>query len=275
MDALDALMLQIEWGADEALDEHPVDRRTASAPAAPAEAASADAGSAETGSAEIGPSPAPYPAAPAGALPAPPLARARALAENAADRAALQAALEAFDGCALRTTATNLVFADGDPTSGLVLVADVPGAAEDRAGTPFAGPGGLFLDRMLASIRLDRRHVFMTSLIPWRPPGDRKPTETEVQLCLPFLLRHLALLQPRRVVLVGALAGRTLLPSAGRRPRGVWHTLTVPGANPLPALALAALAHIQTTPAAKRDAWGDLLLLRRAMDEDEAKTPGL
>jgi uracil-DNA glycosylase len=252
MDALNTLMLQIEWGADEALDEHPVDRRAASAPAATLDAP-----------------PPPAAAAPAGALPASPLARARALAENAANRAALQSALESFDGCALRTTATNLVFAEGDPASGLVLVADVPGAAEDRAGTPFAGPAGLFLDRMLASIRLDRSHVFMTSLIPWRPPGDRKPTETEVQLCLPFLLRHLALLRPRRVVLVGALAGRTLLPSAGRRARGVWHTLTVPSLGPLPALALAALGHIQGTPAAKRDAWGDLLLLRRALDEDE------
>ncbi|MEJ1976787.1 MAG: uracil-DNA glycosylase [Acetobacteraceae bacterium] len=246
MDALNALMLQIDWGADEALEERPLDRRAVPPPL------------------EAQPVPPPRPAAPTAATP---LARAQALAEGAADRAVLLAALETFDGCALRATATSLVFAEGNPDSGLVLVADVPGAAEDRAGIPFANP---FLDRMLASIRLDRSHVFMTSLVPWRPPGDRKPTETEVQLCLPFLLRHLALLRPQRVVLFGALAGRTLLPSSGRRRRGVWHALTAPGLTPLPALALAALSHIQATPAAKRDAWADLLLLRRALDADSS-----
>ena len=250
MDVLNALMLQIEWGADEALDERPLDRRTAPAPQM-----------------ETRP-PTPPPAPTALAAPAAtPLVRAQALAEGAADLDALRAALASFDGCALRTTATNLVFAEGNPDSGLVLVADVPGAAEDRAGTPFAGPTGLFLDRMLASVRLDRSHAYMTCLVPWRPPGDRKPTETEVQLCLPFLLRHLALLQPKRVVLFGALAARALLPAAGRRQRG-WRSLAVPERDPVPALALAGLAHIQATPAAKRDAWSDLLLLRRALDDD-------
>ncbi len=255
MDALHALKLQIDWGADEALEDHPLDRRAAAAPAPIADAV-ADA----QPEARLPSPPVPL-AAPS------PLARAQALAEGAADRAALQAALASFDGCALSATATNLVFAEGDPASGLVLVADVPGAAEDRAGTPFAGPGGLFLDRMLASIGLDRSHVFMTSLIPWRPPGDRKPTETEVQLCLPFFLRHLALLQPKRVVLFGALAARTLLTGTGRRPRRVWHTMAVPGLPPVPTLALPTPSHIQATPTAKRDAWGDLLLLRRTLDD--------
>ncbi len=265
MDALTALKLQIDWGADEALDERPIDRRAMPA-AEPPPAPALDT-----------PAPdAPAPDAPAPARPrpaSPPLARAdgalataRALAEAAADRAALQAALEGFDGCALRATATHTVFAEGDPASGLVLIADVPSADEDRAGTPFAGPAGQFLDRMLASIGLDRGQALLTCLVPWRPPGDRKPTEAEVQLCLPFLLRHLALLRPRQVVLFGTLAARTLLPAAGRRARG-WQMLTVPGLDPVPAVALAALPHIQATPSAKRDAWASLLLLRRAMDE--------
>jgi uracil-DNA glycosylase family 4 len=256
MDALAALALQIEWGADEALAEHALDRRVARA-AAPA----------------VRPAAAAVPLPPVAAAPAmAPLARAQALAAGAADLAALRAALAGFDGCALRTTATNLVFSDGDPASPLVLVADVPGAAEDRTGTPFAGPAGLFLDRMLASIGLDRAGVYATSLLPWRPPGDRKPADTEIQLCLPFLWRHLALLQPRRVVVLGALAGRTLLPAAARRGRG-WHSLTVPGlAVPVAALALGSPAHIQATPTAKRDAWADLLRLRRALDEDDSPT---
>ena len=192
---------------------------------------------------------------------------AQALADAADTIAALQAALAAFEGCALRATATTLVFADGDPNSRLVLVADVPGAAEDRAGRPFAGPAGLFLDRMFASAGLDRARWRSISLLPWRPPGDRKPTDREIQLCLPFLWRHLQLIQPERVVLMGGLAARTLLPQGGRRVRGVWHDLTVPRLpGPVPALALPTPAHIQSTPMAKRDAWADLLRLRRLLD---------
>jgi DNA polymerase len=196
-----------------------------------------------------------------------PLARAQALAAGAESRAALRAALAGFDGCALRATATNMVFESGDPESGIVLIADVAGAAEDRAGIPFAGPAGAFLDGMLASIGLTRDAVFATSLLPWRPPGDRKPTDTEIQLCLPFLLRHLALLHPRFVLLMGSLSVRTLLPSAGRRAKGIWHKLEIVGVSePVSALALGSPAHIQVTPSAKRDAWSGLLRLRRAMN---------
>jgi DNA polymerase len=184
------------------------------------------------------------------------------------DLMALREAVAAFDGCALRNTATHLIFGQGDPASPVTLVGDVPGAAEDRAGTPFAGPGGAFLDRMLASIGLDRTGVYLCSMLPWRPPGDRKPSEAEIQLCLPFLWRHLALVRPKRVVLLGGLAGRALLPAAAaRRPRGGWHKLAIPGlAEPVPALVLGSPASIQAAPLAKRDAWADLLRLRRALD---------
>jgi DNA polymerase len=251
MDALTALSLQIEWGADEALANLPVDRRSTAPPPATAQ---------------------PAPIAPAVAPPAPatPLARAQALAAAAADLAALRAALEAFDGCALRATATSLVFGHGRPDGPVTLVADVPGAAEDRAGRPFAGPAGGFLDRMLGSIGLDREAVYACSLLPWRPPGDRKPADAEIQLCLQFLWRHLALVRPRRVLLLGALAGRTLLPAVPqRRARTGWQTLSIPGLpNPVPALALGSPAAIQATPSAKRDAWTDLLRLRRALDDE-------
>jgi uracil-DNA glycosylase family 4 len=259
MDALAALALQIEWGADEALADRPLDRRVSQAP----QTASWASAVPQTAS----PTPAARMIAPA---PVTPLARAQALAAAAADLQALRAALTGFDGCALHTTATNLVFAEGDPAAPVTLVADVPGAAEDRAGTPFAGPAGAFLDRMLASIGLDRSGVYMCSLLPWRPPGDRKPAEAEIQLCLPFLWRHLALVRPRRVLLLGTLAARALLLSTpGRRPRGVWHPLVIPGLpDAVPTLVLGSPTAIQTTPLAKRDAWADLLRLRRALDEN-------
>ena len=242
MDALSALALQIEWGADEALADHPLDRRVIR-PAAP-------------------PPRAPPPIAPS--APAPQagtaLSRAESLAAAATDLAGLREALAGFDGCALRHTATNLVFGEGDPESGIVLVADVPGAAEDRAGFPFAGLGGAFLDRMLASVGLNREGVHTCSLLPWRPPGDRKPAEAEIQLCLPFLWRHLALAQPRYVLLFGALTTKILLPEIGRRPRAGWHPLPLPGsAVPPQALLLGSPAAIQATPQAKRDALGEFV----------------
>ena len=257
MDALGWLKLQLEWGADEALDEQPVDRRVAAA---------------------SGPAPAPGPAlksVPARAAAPPPiavltgagaLARAQALAAGAQTPAELRTALAGFDGCGLRATATNLVFSDGDPASRLVLLADVPGAAEDRAGVPFAGPGALFLDRMLASIGLQRAALLATSMLPWRPPGDRKPAEAEIQVCLPFLLRHLELLAPERILIFGGLAARVLLPGEPRRARSGWQALPVPGlAEPIPALAFPSVLHIQTTGVAKREAWGNLLRLERAL----------
>jgi uracil-DNA glycosylase family 4 len=248
MDDLAALSLQIEWGADEALADRPLDRlvvRPALPPPTPRVAA-----------------------APPSPTATPPATRAQALADAAMDLPALRAALAGFDGCGLRNTATNLVFAQGDPAAPVTLVADVPSAAEDRAGTPFAGPGGAFLDRMLGSIGLDRGGVYLCSMVPWRPPGDRKPADAEIQLCLPFLWRHLALVQPRHVVLLGALAARVLLPgAAARRPRGGWHKLAIPGLQEsVPTLVFGSLAAIQAAPLAKRDTWADLLRLRRALD---------
>ena len=251
MDDLGWLRLQVEWGADEALAEHPIDRRTAAAPALPARA-------------PMAPPPPPQPLLLSGAGA---LAQAQALAEAAQTPVELRAALERFEGCGLRATATNLVFSEGNPAARLVLIADVPGPAEDRAGLPFAGPSAQFLDRMLASAGLDRSAALTMSLLPWRPPGDRKPTEAEVQLCLPFLLRHLALVSPSHIVLFGSLAARTLLPAEARRARAGWQDLRVPGvATPVPALVCASVAHIQATPAAKREAWASLVRLRRALD---------
>ena len=262
MDALAALRLQIEWGADEALGEAPVDRFASAAPPFP------------TAPRPIPPRPAPLRPAPAppppAAAPAPAL-RARQLAEAARTRAELQAALAAFDGCPLSVTATKLVFADGNPDAGLMLVGEGPGAEEDRAGKPFVGPSGQLLDRMLASIGLDRTQYLITNVIPWRPPGNRNPTDAEVLTCLPFLQRHIALVRPRRLVLLGGLATRALTGSETgiRRMRGRWIDVAVPGLPaPVPAMPMLHPAYLLRTPGAKRETWSDLVQLRRALDSD-------
>ncbi len=267
MDALAALRLQIEWGADEALGDSPIDR-LAARPAAPA---SSQPRAAETPAATEPATPARPPRAPAAAPPRTAALRAADVAQAADSLEALRAALAAFDGCPLAATATNLVFADGNPHAGLMLVGEGPGAEEDRAGKPFVGPSGQFLDRMLASIGLDRTHLLITNLIPWRPPGNRNPTDSEVMTCLPFLLRHIALVRPKRLVLLGALASKAVLNDASgiRRLRGKWVKASIPGLEePIPTLPMLHPAYLLRTPGAKRDAWADMLLLKRMLLAD-------
>jgi DNA polymerase len=254
MDALAALRLFVEWGADEALDERPIDRTAPPAPSEPPRAAQKPA-----------------------ALPRPGLvSRAQAVADAANTIEALRQTLASFTECPLATTATNLVFSDGNPQAGLVLVGEAPGAEEDLAGRPFVGASGQLLDRMLASIDLFRtRDLLITNLIPWRPPGNRPPTETEVNTCLPFLLRHLTLLRPRLIVTLGALSTRALTGREDgiRRQRGRWQAVTLPGLpQQIPILPMLHPAYLLRTPGAKKDAWTDLITLRRRIDENRAKS---
>ncbi len=251
---MEALALSLAWGADEALEETPVDRL----------------------SPRPGPPPTTLPG-PAGRRPLPrasPRPAAGGPAVSAAERAAaaaespeaLRAAIAAFEGCSLRETATTLVFADGNPEATVMLVGEAPGAEEDRAGLPFVGPSGQLLDRMLGSVGLDRTRVLITNVLPWRPPGNRNPTDTEIALCLPFLMRHIALVAPRWLVLLGAVPTRALTGRAEgiRRLRGKWLEIPVPGlAGPVPALPTYHPAYLLRSPAAKRESWADLRLLRR------------
>jgi DNA polymerase len=255
---LAALRLQIDWGADEALDDAPIDRtRPPSRPASPSHPADLHARPA--------PPPAPQPAAPRPTV----LARAHTVAAAATTLEELQTALAAFTDCPLAATATNLVFSDGNPNAGLVLVGEAPGAEEDLTGKPFVGASGQFLDRMLASVALNRTNLLITNLIPWRPPGNRPPTESEVLMCLPFLRRHLALAKPRIVVTLGALSTRALTgnDSGIRKMRGRWQNLDLEGSGTVRLLPMLHPAYLLRTPGAKRDAWVDLLALRRALDE--------
>lgn len=246
LDCLEALRLQLEWGADEALADTPADRMAAVTEAAPRRMLT-----------RPGPAPA-IPRAPA----APAAVPANTLEE-------LHHALAAFSGCPLRATATTTVRPAGNPDAGLVLIGDAPGAEDDRTGHAFSGPAGQVLDRALGSISLDRTGMFLTTLVPWRPPGGRAPTDAEIQACLPFLLRLLALTRPARLVLLGSGPVKALLggTETARRLRGRWQAVACVPGEPIHALPMLPLDQWLRTPAAKRDTWGDLLTLRTALDQ--------
>ncbi|MBR0650346.1 uracil-DNA glycosylase [Roseomonas terrae] len=260
---LAALALQLDWGAEEALAEAPPDR---SAPARPAMAIAAPDAPPERAL------PGPRAVASLPPVVTPPAAgRAAEAAARAATLDDLRDAIRAFDGSPLRDTATNLVFSDGDPAAGLMLIGEAPGGEEDRLGRPFVGPSGQLLDRMFASIGRSRDSggFYIANILPWRPPGNRTPTDAEIALFLPFVLRQIALVRPRHLVLLGGTSAKALLrvKEGITRLRGKWHRIPVDGLGEVPALATLHPAYLLRTPAAKRDAWADLLMLRRSITE--------
>src|SRR5579864_951365 len=193
-------------------------------------------------------------------------ASARKLAEDATTLAELEAAVAAFDGCALRRTATHTVFADGTPHAPVMVIGEAPGADEDRIGRPFVGRSGQLLDRMLAAIGLERqRNVYITNVLFWRPPGNRKPTDDEIAACLPFVWRHIVLNTPQLVVLCGGTATSAML---GRsegitRLRGRWFDLRVPGLDrPIHTLTTYHPSFLLRAPARKSESWRDFLELQ-------------
>lgn len=248
MDDLAILRLQMEWGADEALEETPIDRLRPAAPASTPEA----------------PGTRPRPVAPA-PVPGTPVERAIRAAAQAETLEGLKAAIAGFEGCPLRDMATNMVFATGDPDAELLLIGAPPGADDDRSGVPFSGKEGALLDQMLGSVGLKREALLLTPLIPWRPPGGRVPNPGELQLYRPFLMRLIALTAPERIVLLGALAAGTVLGS-GTRPRTVgWVEAKIDG-QAAKVLVLPALADVVKTAARRKDAWVGIRALRRALD---------
>lgn len=248
-DAHAALAWQLELGADEATLDAPVDRyaleTVRSAPAAGAPAV-----------------PPPIPRLD-------PVEEARAAARAATDLGALAEAMEAFDHCELKRGARSFVFADGNPAADLMIVGEAPGRDEDRQGKPFVGRAGQLLDRMLGAIRLARSSpdpagsAYITNVLPWRPPENRKPQPGEMAMFLPFLEAHIALARPRVLVLMGNTPCEALLGRAGiTRLRGQWHEVlgipTLPTFHP---------AYLLRQPAAKREAWADLLSLEARLRE--------
>ena len=249
-DSHSLLTWQFVAGADEAVALAPVDRFATIAPIPPAAQALR------------------APSAPG--LAHTTLLSARELAEASDSIAELRAALESFDGCALKETATNFVFADSTPGAPLMFVGEAPGAEEDRRGLPFVGPAGRLLDRMLAAIEMDRSHAYITNILPWRPPGNRNPTDSEIALCLPFVERHIALAQPRILVAVGGTAAKALLKTRDgiMRLRGRWFNHVVPTqADPIPLRAILHPAFLLRQPGQKREAWQDFLAIRQRLNE--------
>ncbi len=197
---------------------------------------------------------------------------ARQLAAGARSLNELRAAMEGFDGCALKRTASRLVFADGTPGARAMLVGEAPGGDEDKQGLPFVGRAGQLLDRMLAAVGLDRTQVYIANCVPWRPPGNRAPTPQETAICLPFIQRQIALANPDVLVCLGASATQTLLgvKEGITRARGVWRDYVIDrehGERRIKALATLHPAYLLRTPTAKKAAWADLRTLRKALDE--------
>ncbi|MGE0747519.1 MAG: uracil-DNA glycosylase family protein [Rhodospirillales bacterium] len=264
------LRFYIEAGADEAIGETAVNRIGApgAAPAAPRAVPAA----------AVAPPPPPIssPPPPPSELPHAPLMSSQDVADSAREAAAtarsleeLKAALAAFEGCPLKHTAANLVFADGNPAARVMCIGEAPGAEEDRQGLPFVGPSGRLLDLMLGAIGLDRGSAYITNVLPWRPPGNRNPTNAEVAACLPFLVRHIALVDPAIVVFLGAAAAKALLETnlGIMRLRGRWLEYRAPGVDrAIPARAIFHPAYLLRSPAQKREAWIDLLAIRHRLD---------
>jgi uracil-DNA glycosylase len=193
---------------------------------------------------------------------------ARALAQAAADLETLRSAMVQFDGCALKRTATQLVFADGVPGSRIMFVGEAPGEEEDRSGRPFVGRAGKLLDRMLGAIGLDRKKVYIANVVPWRPPGNRTPTPQETQACLPFIERQIDLANPEYLVCLGGSAARVLLGLQGgiMRARGSWLSYPRQTGREIRALAMLHPAFLLRQPAHKRSAWADMQALARALE---------
>jgi DNA polymerase len=192
--------------------------------------------------------------------------------EKATSLEELRAALEAFEGSPLKKTAMHLVFGEGNPQAPLMFVGEAPGADEDRLGRPFVGASGQLLDKMLAAIHLDRTQVYITNILPWRPPGNRTPTTEEMALFLPFVRRHIALVSPRLLCLVGGTAVKALLARQEgiMRLRGRW----LPYENGIEVLPTYHPAFLLRSPGRKREAWQDFLSLHKKLQEGAA-CPGL
>ncbi|SPF77561.1 uracil-DNA glycosylase [Pseudoprimorskyibacter insulae] len=246
---------QIELGATEAISAAPVNRFELSAAMAEKTADPAPAAKRRA--------PKPVPEAKPD-----PVAEARVAAKGATSLEALRDAMAGYRHCALQKGARSLVFSDGRPEARLMIIGEAPGRDEDLQGKPFVGRAGQLLDRMLAAIGMGRDRagaeaVYITNVLPWRPPQNRDPNEDEIQMLLPFLERHVALAKPDVIVLMGNISCQAVLGRKGiTRLRGNW----AEGFG-RPVLPMFHPAYLLRTPAAKREAWADLLAVKARLKE--------
>ena len=262
------LAFYLEAGVDCALTDAPVNRLAEPdavpppAPVAPREAAPPRS---------LREMPAMVPAAPradAAIAPEAAISSAREAARTAPSLEALRALLENFDGCALKATATRLVFADGNPQARIMFVGEAPGREEDIEGLPFVGRSGKLLDRMISAIGLDRSSAYIANVIPWRPPGNRTPTPQETQICLPFIQRQIELVNPDVLVTLGNPSTQTLLSTREgiMKTRGKWFDYDT-GTRVIRALATFHPAYLLRSPSYKRMAWQDLRAIAKALEQ--------
>lgn len=249
--ALALLNWQLELGATEAICDAPVDRYSVPERLQPPKTA-----------ASATPATSAEPAQDA-------VADSKEAARGATDLNALQAALGAYEHCALKRGARNLVFSDGHASARVMFIGEAPGRDEDLQGKPFVGRAGQLLDRMLAAIELDRRSedpakgVYITNVLPWRPPQNRDPEPLEIAMMRPFMQRHVDLVNPDVVVLMGNISCYAGIGKRGiTRLRGTWAQ-----AYGKPALLMFHPAYLLRNPAAKRQAWADLLELKARLEE--------
>jgi len=277
--ARELLAFYQEAGVDAGLGETPVDRFADDTMAtAPAPTASDDTGPRAPARPTDNPPPGVRPLvtardldarARAGASPPPPdtaVMAAREAARSAASLEDLRAILDRFDGCALKATAKQLVFADGNPKSRLMFVGEAPGSDEDIKGLPFVGLSGKLLDRMIAAIGLDRGSVYIANIVPWRPPGNRTPTPQESAICLPFILRQIELVDPDILVCLGNPSTQTLLSLKDgiTRTRGRWFKFHT-GKREIRAMPTFHPAYLLRSPLSKRLAWRDFLAIKKSL----------
>ncbi|MFO1107915.1 MAG: uracil-DNA glycosylase [Bradyrhizobium sp.] len=214
------------------------------------------------------PQPAASPRADANVAPDVAVNSAREAARTAPTLEALRQLLENFDGCALKFTATKLVFADGNPQARVMFVGEAPGRDEDIEGLPFVGRSGKLLDRMIAAIGLDRSTAYIANVIPWRPPGNRTPTPQETQICLPFIQRQIELVNPDVLVTLGNPSTQALLQTREgiMRTRGKWLDYDT-GTRNIRAIATFHPAYLLRSPSYKRMSWQDLRAIAKALED--------
>ena len=253
------LAFYLEAGVDCALMDEPVNRIAE---------AGAVASSDPPQSVPVRTAPVAMPAVRTEAAPAPEIAiqSAREAARTAPSLEVLRAMLEQFDGCALKSTATRLVFADGNPEARVMFVGEAPGRDEDIEGLPFVGRSGQLLNRMIAAIGLDRSKAYIANVIPWRPPGNRTPTPQETQICLPFIQRQIELVNPDVLVTLGNPSTQTLLSTREgiMKTRGKWFDYDT-GTRSIRAIATFHPAYLLRSPSYKRMSWQDLRAIAKAL----------
>ncbi len=259
------LAFYLEAGVDCALTDEPVNRLADPDVApAPPKAEPHEAAVPRT----LMQAPVPAPRADAVLAPEVAISSAREAARTAPTLEALRALLENFDGCALKHTATRLVFADGNPQARVMFVGEAPGRDEDIEGLPFVGRSGKLLDRMIAAIGLDRSKAYIANVIPWRPPGNRTPTPQETQICLPFIQRQIELVNPDVLVTLGNPSTQTLLQTREgiMRTRGKWFDYDT-GTRTIRAIATFHPAYLLRSPSYKRMSWQDLRAIAKALEQ--------